>query len=426
LSNWAFSKKIALRYLWSKRGEAFITIITVVSVLGVALGVMVLNIVMAVMTGFEHELREKLIGANSHIVVRKLGGRIAGWREVEHTIGGMPGVQSVSAFTYNQALLKGPHGSVGLLVRGIQKDSAAEKQVVGYLDRPEDINRLYDPPRVKIRNTDGEEEEVQLPALIVGRELTRSMSLFVGTPVSLLSPGVSDTPFGLMPRFKRFVLAAAYKSGLVEYESGMAYTSLEAAQQFFQLGDAVSGLEVRVDDIEQAPAMTKRIKDVLDGLAPGFYAQDWTETNKPLWDAIQLEKRAYFIVLLLIVVMASFSIVTTLIMIVLEKRKDIAVMKTLGASSRSVSRIFMLTGSVIGGLGTVLGVVFGVLGCIALREYGFPLDESIFQMSKLPVRMEWENFAMTALAAFSICCVATIYPARRAASLEPSEVLRYE
>lgn len=426
MSSNAFSRKIALRYLWSRRGEAFITIITIISILGVAIGVMVLNMVMAVMTGFQHELREKIVGTNSHIVVRRLSGKIQDWENVSKSIAAVPGVASVAAFTYHQALLRTQTGSTGILIRGIQRGSSAENQLSAYVDSAKDLQALFSPPPVLVDNENGEKESVVLPALIVGKELVRSLGLMVGSPVSLLSPTMTSSPFGLMPKFRRFTVAGIYNSGLVEYESGLAYADLGEAQKFFNMGNSVSGLEVRVRDIDASPAIAKSIVEALGGLSSGYYAQDWTETNKPLWDAMRLEKKVYFIVLLLIVVMASFSIISTLIMIVLEKRRDIAVLKTMGASTRSIARIFILQGSVIGGIGTAAGLLGGYLGCLALQKYGFPLDERIFQMSTVPVRMEFWNFALVGSVAFCICFLATIYPAFRASSLEPSEVLRYE
>lgn len=434
-----FSKKIALRYLWSKRSEAFVTIITVISIVGVALGVMVLNIVMAVMTGFEHELREKIVGANSHIVVKPLGGKLEGWQQVAATVGGIAGVEAVSPFTYHQALIRTPTGSAGLLIRGIAPGSPTERQVAGYVAAserregvalpPERLVELFNPPTVTVSTGEGEDAEgteVRLPGVLVGRELAHSLGLFVGSPISLLSSGLTSSPFGLVPRYKRFVVVGSYRSGLVEYESGLAYVALAEAQRFFQMGEAVSGLEIRVRAVNDSPRIAAMIRDALGGIGAGYSVQDWTETNKPLWDAIRLEKKVYFIVLLLIVIMASFSIITTLVMIVLEKRKDIAVLRTLGANERSIAAIFKIQGSIIGGVGTVAGLLGGYLGCLALRRYGFPLDERIFQMSELPIRIEPLNFAVVGLAAFIICAVATIYPARRASALQPSDVLRYE
>ncbi len=422
-----FSKKIALRYLWSKRAEAFISIITVISVIGVAIGVMVLNIVMAVMTGFEHELREKIVGTDSHIVIsNRSGGRIEGWEDAARQVSSVAGVSSVSPFTYNQVLIRSDSRSSGLLVRGIQQSSASAKQVESYLGANQSLDALYNPPSVTVLTADGGEDEAKIPGILIGRSLARSLGVFVGTPVSILSPQVSSTPFGLVPSFRRFVVVGTYSSGLVEYESGVAYVALQEAQRFFGMGDGVSGLEVRVAEIQKAPEVAQAVLEKLGGPTAGFAVRDWTETNRPLWEAIQLEKRVYFIVLLLIIVMASFSIVTTLIMIVLEKRKDIAIMKTMGASTASVSWIFRIQGAVIGGLGTIIGLVLGFVGCVALKKFGFPIDERIFQMSTLPIHIEPLNFVMVGVAAFLICFFATMYPARRAAQLEPSEVLRYD
>jgi lipoprotein-releasing system permease protein len=427
MTDLGFSKKIALRYLWSKRAEAFISIITVISVLGVAIGVMVLNIVMAVMTGFEHELREKIVGTDSHIVIsNRTGGRIDGWEGVVTEASKLPGVKSVSPFTYNQVLIRSDSRSSGLLVRGILPNTASAEQVSSYLKDNQSLEPLFNPPSITVLDANGDEEQARIPGILIGRSLARSLGVFVGTPVSILSPQVSSTPFGLVPSFRRFVVVGLYSSGLVEYENGVAYVELGEAQRFFGLGEGVSGLEVRVNDINRSSELAEQISARLGGASAGFAVRDWTETNRPLWEAIQLEKRVYFIVLLLIIVMASFSIVTTLIMIVLEKRKDIAIMKTMGASTAMVSWIFRIQGGVIGALGTILGLALGFLGCVGLKKFGFPIDERIFQMSTLPIYIDPLNFLMVGIAAFLICFFATMYPARRAAQLEPSEVLRYD
>ncbi len=394
--------------------------------MGVAIGVMVLNIVMAVMTGFEFELKQKIVGTDSHVVVNKIGGKVEAWRSVADKVRSIDGVTSVSPFTYHQVLVRSESRSAGLLVRGIEKGSASADQVASTVERGVPLDRLFNPPSVSVLLASGEEDEVRVPGILLGRGLARNLFVYSGNAVSILSPQVSSTPFGLVPNFRRFVVAGTYSSGLSQYEDGVAYIALEEAQRFFEMGDSVTGLEVRVNNIDEAPQVAAKITDGLGGLEAGFTATDWTATNKPLWDAIQLEKRVYFLVLLLIIVMASFSIVTTLIMIVIEKRKDIAIMKTLGASTASVSRIFRIQGAVIGGLGTTTGLLLGYGGCIALREYGFPLDERIFNMSKLPVQIELTNFIVIGVAAFLICFFATVYPARRAALLEPSEGLRHD
>ncbi|WKZ56823.1 MAG: ABC transporter permease [Bdellovibrionota bacterium] len=426
MSRSSFSRIVALRYLWSKRSEAFISIITFVSIAGVAIGVMVLTIVMAVMTGFERELRDKIVDANSHILVRHTSGVTKDWRVIAEQIRSVPGIASVSPYSQHQALIQTEHGSAGLLIRGVAPGSAAERDLARYVQPAERVGLLYAPPAVGVNRPDGSADQVVLPGLIIGRELQRNYGIFVGSPVSILSSETRATPLGLAPKFRRFVVVAVYKSGLVEYESGLAYVSLEEAQRFFGLGDAVTGFELRVDALDKAPAIAQQVLKILGGPAAGFYVQDWTELNRPLWEALKLEKKVYFIVLLLIIIMASFSIVTTLIMIVLEKRKDIAILQTLGASSAAISKIFQMLGAVIGAVGTLFGVLLGYLGCVALKEYGFPIDERIFQMSTVPVRIEPLNFLMVAAAAFGICFLATLYPARRASQLHPSEVLRYE
>ncbi len=384
-----------------------------------------LNMVMAVMTGFEYELREKIVSTNSHILVKHIGGKLYAWRETQAEISKIPGVTSVSAFTYNQALMRTGANNTGVLIRGIEPEGAAAKQLQEFSGGAKPLKDILRPQPLK-HDEKTEAEEVLLAPLIIGKELAQSAGVLLGSPVSLLSAQVASSPFGLLPRYKRFVVAGIYSSGLLEYESGLAYTSLEEAQKFFRMADAIAGFEVRVDDLYAAPRIAQEIVNRLGGLSRGIYAEDWTEINKPLWDALKLEKKVYFLVLLLIIVMASFSIITTLIMIVLEKRKDIAIMKTMGASTKAVASIFTFLGTVIGALGTCLGLVSGYLGCLALRQYGFPLDERIFQMSTVPVRINIENFLMVGGAAFLICVLATIYPAVRASQLEPSEVLRYE
>ena len=393
--------------------------------MGVALGVMVLNMTMAIMTGFEAELKDKILGANSHIVVRQVAGNLEKWQDIRKAITDVPDVISVSPFTYNQALLKIENRSVGILIRGIEKDSGSYGEIEKYTAQtPQAATDLFAPPAVEITDESGSVDSVNLPGILIGKELARTHGLATGQVISLLSSNVTSTPLGLVPKFRRFVTVGTYSSGLIEYESGVAYTSLAEAQHFFKLGDAVTGLEVRIKDINRSADVTKGIMSTLQKFEGSFYAQDWSEQNKPLWEAIRLEKRVYFIVLLLLVVLASFSIISTLVMIVLEKRKDIAVLKTLGATNSSVARIFQIQGAVIGAIGTLSGLVLAYIGCRALQIFGFPLDERIFQMSQVPIRIVPTNFALVGLASFIICLCSTWYPSRRASSLHPSEVLR--
>jgi len=385
LKSLRFSRLVALRYLWARRGEAFITIISIISVLGVAVGVAVLNLVMSIMGGFQYELRERIVGTNSHILVRSFAGKIVKYRAVEGALQSAVGVKSVSMFTYNQGLIRARGSTSGVLVRGIEERGAAAKRLQKYMK-----GDLRENMFTQLNEGKSDEEGDSLPGIIIGAELLRSLGLFKGEAISLLSPSVSSSPFGLVPRYKRFVVRGVYSSGLVEYESSLIYMKIEEARRFFRMGDTVSGFEIQVEEIDDAPAIATDIQEKLGQFNESLYTQDWTVTNKPLWDALKLEKKVYFLVLLLIILMASFSIITTLIMIVLEKRKDIAVLRTLGASSDSIAAIFLLQGAIVGAAGTVLGTVGGYIGCIALRQYKFPLDQKIFPVDSVPVHMDFE------------------------------------
>lgn len=417
-----FIRVVSKRYLWAKRSEAFITLISIISLLGVAVGVAVLTAVMAVMTGFETELRAKIIGATSHITVKSGQGRIFNWEKMEKEIATNPNVTAVSPFTYHQALIRSSYASQGVLLRGIKSNSFASDQIAGMISDGGSIQNLFSPRPISV-DRDGEKSEVLLPGVLVGAELATRLNLAVGDVVSLLSPSVSSSPFGLVPSYKRFIVAGMYK-GLVDYENAVAFVSMQAAQDLFREGNAIYGFEVQIKNLDEAPLVGKELVLKARESDPGIVVDDWTITNKPLWDAMKLEKRVYFLVLLLIIIMASFSIISTLVMIVLEKRKDIAVLMTLGADPVQIKRIFQMMGCIIGGVGTLFGLGLGYAICVSLRTFGFPLDERIFGMSELPIAILPVNFVAVGVSAFLICCLATLYPASRASRIEPTQVLR--
>ena len=408
-----FSRFVAGRYLWSQRSEAFVTIITVIAILGVAIGVGVLNTAMGIMTGFERELKSKIIGS-THVLVYRYGGLIADWERVVDTVSRVEGVSSASAYADQQVMITHRGKARGILIRGIIPESRMGKDLTRYLHGV-DASLLEETP------------DDPLPAVVIGKELSARQGIIEGDAVSLLSPTVGSTPFGLMPRYKRFRVAAIYESGMAGYEERIAYIHLRAAQRFFKMNDSVTGLEVMVENVDESPQIAQKIVDALLDLDQiGFVAQDWTQANKELWEALKLEKTVYFIVLLLLIVMASFSIITTLVMIVLEKRKDIAILMTLGANSRSIANIFRWQGAVIGFIGVGSGTMLGLAACLGLERYGFPLPEKVFPVSTLPVDIEALNFVVVACSAFFICCLSTWYPSWRASKVQPGEVLRYE
>lgn len=403
----------------------FISIIAIISVLGVAVSVMVLDIVLAVMTGFEGELKSKLIDTSSHVTIRKYGGELSDWEQIRERVLSVDEVVSVNPYTYNQGMLSHHGGATGLLIQGITPDPsqiAKLKQniIAGSADD------LFSPGSLKIKRPDGENDEVQLPTIVVGKALASRSGIEVGEPVSLLAAQFSSSPQGLIPRLKRFLVVGIYSSGLVEYESGVAYASVPTAQNFFGLGDNVTGLEVTVKNLDRAGIVKERVSKELMDLPGSYDVSDWSSKNKPLYDALNLEKRVYFIVLLLLILVASFSIVSTLVMIVMEKSRDIAILKTLGAKDRSIRNIFLFQGIFIGVAGTSLGTLLGLLGCFALKQYSWQLDETVFALSSVPVYFSAANFATVALASLVITAVAGIYPARRASKLRVADALRYE
>ncbi len=421
-----FEPFIATRYLKSRRKEVFISIITVISVIGVAVSVMVLDIVLSVMTGFEAELKTKLLDANAHVIVREYGRDIERWSEVTDKIMKVPGVVAAYPYTYSQALLSTPQGAQGILIRGIPETPVTLGKLNKTMEEGISAAQLFTPAMVDVTRPDNSIDQVQLPPIILGRALRNRLALIPGNPLTLFSPQMSSSPQGMIPKLKRFVFVGSYSSGLMEYESGLGYMSLTDAQNFFGLGTRVTGIEVQVADLNQAADIASLIVQKLGGPESNFYATDWTQPNKPLWDAIKLEKRVYFIVLLLLILVASFSIISTLVMIVMEKSKDIAILKSMGASDRSVLKIFLLQGMIIGAAGTVLGTIMGYLGALGLREFGFKIDKTVFSLDRVPVHLIPANFIVVAIAGFIITALAGIYPARRAAKLNPASALRFD
>jgi lipoprotein-releasing system permease protein len=421
-----FERFVALRYLRSKRKEVFISVITAISVLGVALSVTVLDIVLSVMSGFEGELQRKLIDANAHITVRSFMGEMTDYEEIVSRVKTVPGVTAAYPYTYHQAMLTTPHGARGILIRGVD-DSAEPRSKLGkVLTDPSVLDKLFLPAEIPVARPDGSVEPVQLPPIIVGDSLARSLYLAPENPVTLFAPKLSSSPQGLVPRLKRFVPVGRYKSGLIEYENGLAFLSMSDAQKFFGLEGAVSGVELSVAALMEAPRIAKQVYEALGGEESGLTIQDWTELNRPLWEAIKLEKKVYFIVLLLLILIASFSIVSTLVMVVMEKSRDIAILKSLGATDSNILRIFLMQGCIIGGVGIVIGTLGGFIGCLLLQKYGFPIDERVFGLETVPVYINPRNFIVVAFSAFIITASAGVYPAMRGARLRPADALRFE
>jgi len=415
-----YEYQIALRYLRAKRQEAFISLITIISTLGVMIGVMTLNIVLAVMTGFEEDLRDRILGFTPHVVVEAADGALAEPDRMLDRLRARPEVVAASPFVSGQVMAVSESGVTGVTVRGV---AATEPQVVdigGRLKQGEiaDLARLH---RVSDEETG---RRVELPGLIVGREIAIELGLSLGDPISIVSPVARPTVVGMVPRIKRFALVGLFESGMAEYDAALVLMDLPHAQRFFELGANVHGIELRSRDLNRADRLAAELRS---SLGEGYRVRDWMEVNHSLFSALQLEKTVYFIVLLLIVLVAAFNIVATLILVVMEKRKDIAILKSMGATRRSIRRIFVAKGLVVGLLGTIAGDVIGVTACWMLQRYELiQLPKDVFYVNTLPVKMEPEAFALVTLSAIAICTLATLYPAYQAARLSPVDVIRYD
>jgi lipoprotein-releasing system permease protein len=410
-----FELFISLRYLLAKRRQTFISLITIISIIGVAVGVTALIVVLAVMNGFQADLRTRILGITSHVVIGNFNGAIPNYPEVIPEVEKVKGIVAATPFIYTQVMISSGRSSSGAILRGIEPRTAfkviniQENMIRGNLG---DLN----PP--------AQGEGASQPGIILGVELANNLGVRQGEWVTIISPTGRITPMGQTPRSKLFQVIGIIQSGMYEYDNTLAYIHLEAAQQFLGIGDSVTGIEVRLTDIYDAKNVSEALRNHLG--AP-YWVRDWMQMNQSLFAALQLEKVVMFIILTLIILVAAFNIVGSLIMLVMEKTRDIAILKAMGATTASIRKIFVLQGVLIGISGTTLGLIGGFSLCAILKRYKFiELPPEVYYLSTLPVKMETFDVALIALAAILISLLATLYPSRQAAKLEPSEALRYE
>jgi lipoprotein-releasing system permease protein len=419
---------ISLRYLRARRKQMFVSIITFISIAGIFLGVAALIIVLAVMNGLQIDLRNKILGINSHIILMEHSGAMKNHPRVMREVAQVPGVVAATPFIYSQAMLKNGSSVTGVVLRGLSTEDALKVINLGKIreGKLDDLgNNGKKIPGLK-------PELAGLPGILIGRELAKNLGVFLHETVYVVSPSGVATPMGLVPRMKPFLVVGIFESGFFEYDSTLAFISLKNCQEFLGMGEMVTGIEIRVDDIYKADRIATQIEQKL-----GFpyWGRNWMEMNKNLFSALKLEKRVMFLILSLIVLVAAFNIISALIMIVMEKNKDIAILKTMGATRAGIMKIFIFQGLIVGAIGTFLGCIAGLAVALNLEAlsrfvenlFGFKiLPGDVYYLSELPSQVNYSDVGIIILGTLFISFLSTIYPSWRASRLDPAEALRYE
>jgi lipoprotein-releasing system permease protein len=407
---------IGLRYTHTKRRTHFISFISLTSMLGIALGVMALITVLSVMNGFEKELRARILGMASHATVTTFGGTLGDWQGLAQIVTAEPQVIAAAPYVRGETMLSLGKQTSGAILRGVMPEVEGSVSDV--------VQHIIDGDIGLLRS--GEY------GIILGRELASALGAGVGDTITVVSPQIMVGPTGIMPRLRRFTVVALFEVGMFEYDRGVALVHIDDAARLFRLEDSVTGLRLKLDEVFDAPKVSRQLYDRLQG---DYLIEDWTRRHANFFRAVKTEKRVMFIILTLIVAVAAFNIVSTLIMVVTDKRADIAILRTLGASPRSIMLIFIIQGVVIGVLGTALGVAGGV--ALALNiETIVPAIENLFNVqflsadvyyiSDVPSELHWSDVWRMASVALGLSLLATLYPAWRAARTHPAEALRYE
>jgi lipoprotein-releasing system permease protein len=411
-----FELFIGLRYTLAKRRNHFISFISLISMLGMALGVMALIVVLSVMNGFQKEIRARMLGASPHLEVVADGGRLYDWQPVLDKVAQHPQVSAAAPYVAGQGMLSFGQSVQGVMVRGI--DPQRESAITGLADKMK-AGTLND-----LRSGEF--------GIVLGSDLARALGVRLNEKIMLIAPQGQITPAGMMPRLKQFRVVGIFEIGMAPYDNSLALINLGDAQKLFQLGDAVTGISTKLRNIDLAPQVASELQT---RLPPDLYANDWTHQNSNYFRAVQMEKKMMFIILSLIVAVAAFNIVSTLVMAVTDKQADIAILRTLGASPRSIMKIFIVQGVVIGLIGTLLGSVSGIVLALNLDvvvpfiEHLFGvqfLDKNIYYINELPSDLRYHEVMLVSGLSFLISLLATLYPSYRASQTQPAEALRYE
>lgn len=403
-----FELLIARRYLTAKRKQAFISVITFVSILGVTIGVMALVIALSLITGFQEDVQNKILGTTSHLMISDLSGEgLKDYQSLAEDVKKLAGVESVTPVAYSTVLISGPGRNSGALLRGL--DITEEVKVAGWLEN------------LAAGTLPGGEHQEEI---LLGKDLAASLGVSVGDTVTVLIPSGRLTPVGILPRSKTFKICGIFSSGLYEFDSTTAVVSLSLAQKLFNLGDRISYLQVRIKDIFAAEKIAEQIHRLSH---PGIYVTTWMELNRSLFSALKLEKTLLFLTISLIVLVAALNIIAGLVLMVMEKTRDIGLLVAMGATSRNIKNIFLWQGTIIGVVGTVAGLVLGLLWCWLANTFQLikvPVD--IYQISYVPFHPKLLDLSLIVLVTMGITFVSTIFPSRRAARVDPVLALKYE
>ena len=409
---------IGLRYTRAKRKNHFISFISLTSMIGIALGVAALIVVLSVMNGFQSELRTRILGVASHIEITGANNQLGEWQALEKQVKADPQVIASAPYVMAQGMLSYGQAVQGALVRGV---------LPGYEDKVADLGKNMKAGKL----SDLRAGEF---GVVLGTDLAQLLGVSVGEKVVLMAPQGQFTPTGVVPRIKQFKVVGLFQIGMYEYDAGLALIHMDDAAKLYRMGDNVSGLRLKLNDLFDAPAEANKLSQNLNP-SGAYYVTDWTQQHANFFKAVQLEKKVMFIILTLIVAVAAFNIVSTLVMAVTDKRADIAIMRTFGASPRSVMGIFMVQGALIGIIGTLIGAVVGVI--IALNigtiipfiEHLFHvqfLAKDVYYISDLPSKLEWNDVITIIVMSFVLSLLATLYPSYKASTINPAEALRYE
>ena len=403
---------ISLRYLKTKKRYGTVSLNTFISIAGVVIGVATSIITLAVMTGFQGYFRDKILSAMPHIVVMEFSGAgVADAKALQEKVEKVPHVTATTPFVYGQSMITTKERMQGVVVRGI--NPAAEAKVT-------DLAKNMTAGTLK----DLERPEGMPPGIVIGEDLARKLGASVGDTVTMVNPLGEETAMGIVPKMKKFEIAGLFDAGMYDYNTGFVYISIPAAQKFFDMPGKVSGVQVRIDEIYQADKISSLIQTAV---GYPFYTRNWMEMNKNFFSALLLEKIGMSLILVVIIIVASFNIIGTLTMIVMEKNREIAILKSMGAPSPSIVKIFMFAGMVIGCVGTIAGVIIGYGAVMVLTKTDLvSLPKDVYQVSHLPLAASGLDILFVSLTALGISFLATLYPSWQAAKQDPVEVLRYE